>query len=401
MLIVLKRPNNCPICRSVPLPMQSLESTSFARLPPLQIGIPKAIHTISSSDPCFGVKREWNGSVPETWDVQIEDLEPVPALFPLEKTHREISEEPSIISSRISDALQALSIQTEFCNKKVKAKCQTNDFVTFRIRLYAGSVTGTPVVVEIQRRSGSPKSFMQTCRILLDAASYGKIPGADSAVRKVCEMECPLSTMLAPGKHMKCLGQVSTEPDASHVTKEIEALVALFDRNANTDQGVLALESLLCLTDALKSSPNIAIQASEAVFSNYQLRHHLLEQASDRHPFQADGMQYVGGRKRQLAFAVFANALESKASDLTGEYDWFSSRLVPAIVEALHHASEFTCVAYQASRCASQIASQSTILRHELKTHRHILERALQYGQTSHELIRDEMNLCLELLNTN
>jgi hypothetical protein len=372
-----------------------------------------------SSGSFYGVQKEWDGVVvspPKTWDVQLEDLEPLAPLFPLEKTHREITEEPSVIAARISNALQALSIQAEFCKKAVKAKCQTNDCVSFRIRMYAGSDIGVPVIVEIQRRSGSPTSFMRTCRVLLDAASQGNLP-TNACPQAVAHHPLPADlTSVMPCfslvQNMKCLANVPDRNKAASVADSLALAVRLLsEQDSKTDNAILALESILCLTDPLKSSSKTVLEASESVLFNPEMRDRVFEHALSSYKLEvdacSDGTKALIGRKRQLAYAVFANAIESMSGsgrssmtmDDSDHTKWFSTRLVPAIVAALHDSPVATCVAYQASRCATLLAAHSEALRNGLRVHRSILVQAHEFGRSRHELLREQVWTCLELLN--
>ena len=157
----------------------------------------------------YAVHKEWSGS--NRWDVC--DLEPIPIDFPLERTHREIHDtEAKEVATRISEALRKLSIEAEYDGEKAKAKCRTSDLVSFRIRLFAGGDGGLPVMVEVQRRSGSPSSFMRSCRAILDSAE-GKDISASSSSKSRKTMP---PFMKGPVGGMKCLQSVplKTSPEA-------------------------------------------------------------------------------------------------------------------------------------------------------------------------------------------
>ena len=126
---------------------------SFGKAPPIGLSKPKL--GLTQSRTSFTVTQEWTS---QQWDVKGHDLEMVPVDFPLERTHREIRCDASEVAKRISSSLQRLSIDAEYDNEKAKAKCKTMECVKFRIRLYASGENGQPVVVEVQRRSGSTSS---------------------------------------------------------------------------------------------------------------------------------------------------------------------------------------------------------------------------------------------------
>jgi hypothetical protein len=202
------------------------------------------------SSAAFGVKQEWRGSAsPSVWDVKGQKLEMLPLDFPLERTHREINDDASKIAARISDALRALSIETEFDCEKAKAKCKTNDCVCFRIRLYAGSENGEPVIMEVQRRNGSAASFMRSCLSILDAAE-----GKD-AVRK---KSLP-PFIQKPIGQMKCLQSIA--PVVAEPANPLDNVVDLL-RSKKRDSNILGLENLCFLMDPYQTVPFVAIQVS-------------------------------------------------------------------------------------------------------------------------------------------
>src|SRR3569832_1299863 len=176
--------------------------------PPLGLSRPSLGLKPLAKTSSFGVKNEWSGVTSvASWNVKSEDLELVPEDYPLERTHREIMDtDVSVISNRISLALSSMSVEAQFDCENAKAKCKTGDYVGFRIRLYAGSESGQPVVVEVQRRCGSASSFMQTCRAILLAAEGKDIATANSKPSLQPFMKKPIG-------QMKCLQSIIAKED--------------------------------------------------------------------------------------------------------------------------------------------------------------------------------------------
>ena len=102
----------------------------------------------------------------------VQQLEPLPAGFPLERSSRRVNATGSIVAERITACLFERSIETEYNDVEGKAKCRTLDYVYFRIRLFASSddTDSITTIVEVQRRKGSAFNFMKDCRAILDAA---------------------------------------------------------------------------------------------------------------------------------------------------------------------------------------------------------------------------------------
>ena len=365
----------------------------------------------SASVELFGVKKEWTGlSVPSTWDVSGEDLEMVPWEFPLEQTHREIYCDASLVATRISDVLQALSVEAEFFSKEAKAKCKTTDCVSFRIRLFAGGEGGQPVVVEIQRRCGSASSFMLTCRAVLDAAEGRPIP-----------MKAPINVSRLPFhkkplRSLKCLGAaIETERDfdaeASFALEEVLDML----RSEKRDSTILGLENLCSLSDPTKTSPEVALRVSRLVVlggDKYDIREEI-RLLTDHDEFSGgfgDRIQSSNSDQlRYLALCALSKSMATCADDgclshtLKTQPGWFTENLAPSLVDELKRADTHANNAYQAACC---IHSMITCSIDDTGLHKAILddagvrllELAHEIGKARHELLSIETQRCLELL---
>lgn len=359
--------------------------------PPLGISRP------SSSS--FGVTQEWCAStIPLAWDVKCRDLELLNPDFPLERTHREIYDDTSKVAVRISEVLRALSIETEFDCANAKAKCKTNDCVSFRIRLYAGSESGEPVIVEVQRRNGSASSFMCSCRAILDAAE-GKVTG-----RKPSSPPCTRQQI----GMMKCLQSIppsAPPPSFSLLESPIENVMVML-RSDQHDTNILGLENLRDLTDPVKVTPAIAIQASRSVIICEPVREEI-RALTDRDVLALDeaGLANHKDQLRHLALIVFSNALSvcSKQGCLmkaVQEQKWFADYLIPILLDELKHAESSANNAYLAASCLhsllsiSEVAKQLVVLNGGVAS----LDEANAFGTLRHGLLAKETRLCLNLV---
>lgn len=364
---------------------------SFGALKPPALGIPRASDKLD-------IAQEWSGSACSPWNVK--ELALVPDGFPLERTHREIHDNPADVALRISAVLQRLSIQAEFCHEKAKAKCRTNDMVSFRIRLYAGSESGLPVIVEIQRRSGPASSFMSSCRAILDAAEGKEV--------KPERNKLPFCT---PISEMKCLRNASTPCDDAGVGALNRTMEML--RSNNRDLNILGLEDLCNLTDPVKSSASCAINVSKTI---------LLDSESDslsvrdeiRVLMERDGFgpedhffaQHTDSL-RHLSLKVLANALSICSKDgclakAVQEQQWFTESLVPSLLDEIRGVGESSANdAYLAASCLLNLISCSDVVRKNVVSNDGVLllENALNFGMMRHALLANETQRCLEVIS--
>lgn len=377
---------------------------SFGKPPPLGIERPRSISRSSGS---FGLKREWDNAC-TSWTVRKEDLEPVPEHCPLERNHRCLHNvEAQEVATRISEALRANSIQSEFITKPPKAKCKTLDFVSFRIRLYAGDESGYPVIVEMQRRSGPAACFMHACRVLLNAAE-GKNMGAN-----------PPSKLTAlpfrgPVREMKCLQMagvvVSDEEDNDEALTALNDSVAMI-RSKKRDSNVLGLENLCAMTDPIKTKFQTALRVSKLTLlagENIDVREDLMAMI-ERDVFSAEegdiALTIHADLVRQLALTVFANAsaLCSKDGCLRGSNGkqqpaWFTDNLLPCLVSEIKRATVDECCATQATICVNEFAGSSEVFKQFLLDQGVVaaLRIANEHATECNKLLEEETRLCLK-----
>lgn len=350
------------------------------------------------------IKKEWSGNV-SLWRVTSDNLELVPVDFPLERTHREIYQDAITVSNRIAETLRSLSIEAEFINEEAKAKCKTKDCVGFRIRLYAGSETGEPVVVEIQRRCGSASSFICTCRAILDAAEGKEIKAvtprrlAPFIKKPIGQMKCLQSIPLTSIK-------VLTEVEAS-----LDTVLAMI-RSKKRDSNILGLENLCSLTDPIKTTSELAISVSKYIVlgdEKYDFREEILNLTEYVCGSDEDfNLSKHLAHMRHLVFNIFANALAlcKKSRCLTmavEDQSWFVETLIPSLLNELKLAQSNTSNAYHAAWCigslieGSDVARQALLEKHAVP----ILEEAHTIGLRRHELLYTETKRCLECINSN
>mmetsp|Transcript_8771 Transcript_8771/g.12748 ORF Transcript_8771/g.12748 Transcript_8771/m.12748 type:complete len:422 (+) Transcript_8771:258-1523(+) len=376
-----------------------LPSLPQAKLP----GPPKGLlrpPRLTEHQTSLTVKKEWTANVATaSWEVCPEELDLVPLDFPLERTHREIrGSDACKVATRISSALQKLSIQADY--NKDEAKCQTADFVTFHIRLFAGGEGCQPVVVELQRRNGPAMTFMQSCRAILNAAE-----GVPMDTRK---KKC-MPPFNKPIGEMKCLQGLSLSPkdpvkeaDGS-VVKAIELL-----KEEKSDLNVLGMEKLCHLTDPMKCSRTTSTHVAKMIIlgvnKDIKVRcemYSCLSRAGEDDE-DTEGFMDLARQLRHHALRVFDNCLQLiSVKDAVKEQPWIKETLIPMLLRVVQNAKSNPHCAYVATCCLSNLVSSCEHGRESVQQYDgaiDALQQASIVGREYHDLLASETNRCLERL---
>ena len=372
--------------------------------PPL--GIKPLTSLNSKNRSVSAVKREWNEA---NWKVSI--LEPVPLDFPLERTRREIHNVSATeVAERISKTLRLLSVEAEYDGQKGKAKCKTSDSVSFRIRLFAGDESlQQPVVVEIQRRSGSPSCFMRICRNVLDGAEGIEIHAETVPARK----KMPPCMMKTPVGSLKCIQKANIPPRDPHaeaktgINKSLELL-----RSKERDVNLLGLEGLCHATDPTKTRPDVALISCKAVIGgeySVEIREEigvmLQNDAFEPEDFGPGAMKDLFDKSRHLTLILVSNILELTSKDgclvAAVETDkWFAEFLIPSLVDEIKSFESSSNNAHEAACGLTCLASCSEVARRLLKDMSAVedLQSAHQFAIHNHELLAIETKQTLKAL---
>jgi len=363
--------------------------------------------TLKSSD-CstktgVAVSREWNEC---SWKVSV--LNEVPLDFPLERTRREI-ENVSVaeVTERITKCLCLLSIEAEFDGESAKAKCKTSDMVNFRIRLFAGSKSKAqePIIVEIQRRSGSPRSFLSVCKKILDAAEGVEIQSESVPARK----KMPPCIMKTPVSKMKCLQIIDKQNPQDEVTntmcKSLEML-----RSKKKDVNVLGFENLCFMTDPLKTRPDVAIIACKGMLIGQHGTEIcdeigvMLQQETllneEFHPFKG-----LYDKCRHLSLVLLSNVLaltsqDGSLDDAVRNQKWFTDFLIPSLLDEVKGFEVSSNNAYEAACGLTSLATCSDFAKRVMMENSAIddLHSANQFAAYNHDLLESETRRSLSLL---
>jgi len=381
----------------------SLGGPKFGKAPLPGISRPTGTAQRSSS---ITVKKEWNE---DNWKIT-DSLEKVPMDFPLERTHREIHGVSAIeVAMRISNALRLLSVDAHYDNENAKVKCTTNDCVSFRIRLFAGGEDGLPVIVEVQRRSGCPSSFMRICRKILEGAEGIEVKAETTLERK----KVP-SFMKTPVGGMKCLQGVpiKTDPETrvnSSLDKSIELL-----RSKEKDTHILGLENLCLLTNPLKTRPDLALMACKAIMFDAkcsdirdEISFILRKDAARQEEYgdEGDAAKKLRNIFRQMSLILFSNTLlltskDGCLDDAVKGQKWFADFLIPVLLNEVKSFESNANNAYEAACCLSSLASCSEAARQIMDDNGAVgdLQSAYDFGVANHELLANETERAMNAL---
>jgi len=351
-----------------------------------------------------GVRREWKEC---SWKVS--NLSEVPLGFPLERTRREIDNvSVTEVVERITKCLRLLSIEAEFDGENAKAKCKTSDMVGFRIRLFAGEAKAQePIVVEIQRRSGSPQCFMSVCKKILDAAEGVEIQPETIPSRKKMA-SCIMKT---PASDMKCLQNVNKQDPLVEVNVGINKSLEML-RSKKKDVNLLGLENLCFMTDPLKTRPDMAIISCKAVIVGQycsEIRHEietmLQKDAFLSEEFGVDPCKELFDKCHHLAIVLLSNVLaltsqDGCLADAVQKQSWFSEFLIPSLLGEVKSFEVSSNNAYEAACGLTSLATCSDVARKVMMENSAVdsLQSANEFAIYNHDLLASETRRSLELL---
>lgn len=343
------------------------------------------------------VKNEWNES---NWNI-FNPLHPVPLGFPVERTHREIyGADAAEVAKRISNAMRKMSIEAEYDGANAKAKCMSLDQVSFRVRLFAGSEDGLPVIVEVQRRSGSPASFLQICRHILNGAEGGEItkPVSKAFTRSPACMKGPLG-------NMKCLQSVVKKEEGNVEYDAVKKSMELL-KSSDKSSHLLGLENLCFLTDALKTRPDKALSYCKDIILGdrcAELRG-MVGAMLQKDPLFPEGydMAPIARRSRSMALLLLSNSLllTSKDGCLASAVEsqkWMVNTLIPTLVNEVRSCETSSNNAYEAACGLTSLAICSDVAKTTMKEYSALecLQAAHHFGKENHELLSNECERAL------
>jgi len=259
------------------------------------------------------------------------------------------------ISARISERLQERSVRAWFGPKDCLdggshvAKCRNVHHCRFVVRLYRAA---GGVLVEVQRLCGDGVSFMRDCRAILDAAEGITAQSSVALEEKPLFLTLPISSMSFAGE----LPDLTPEEHAACVRTTARLLAS-----PQVDSNMLGMESLACQTDITRTTKSTALIASRRVLcpdaegnSDFNIHNHVMSLClygagcSHSSGFEDTALDDYTDRLRNLAMLALSNSLALLASErgsallscLSPNLEWYSSVLVPRLVDDLLRAEE-------------------------------------------------------------
>lgn len=228
---------------------------------PVLVGNPKSEPDSSSpfaEDSCNIFSPDFKPiSVQETWENP--QLKPIPNYYPLECSNRVLDKDDDYseldeITSNLSDAFRALSIQARYLENPAGAALLTPELV--EIHLYLWKKGESQICIEVQRRGGDSVTFHRYARHILEAASGDFDIGeyrdySDSHYLKAAEKL--LRTELK---------KTAKELEESLLSIEFAANLL---KKGRLDARILGMESLCILTDPRKTCLSTAMLVCHAI----------------------------------------------------------------------------------------------------------------------------------------
>lgn len=299
-------------------------------------------------------------------------------------------------------------MEADYDDDTAKAKCKTSDMVSFRIRLFAGEEkTQEPVIVEIQRSSGSPGCFMRVCKKILDGAEGAEIEAETVPARK----KVPPCIMKTPISKMRCLQDVDKQDPHKEVNQGINKSLDLL-RSKEKDVNALGLENLCYMTDPLKTRPDMAIISCKAMIVGQhctEIRDEigimLQKDAFIPEEFEVHARKDIFEKCRHLTIVLLSNVLaltsqDGCLADAIQNQKWFTDFLIPSLLDEVKSFEVSSNNAYEAACGLTYIATCSDIARRVMKENSAVedLQSANQFAMYNHELLASETKRSLEAL---
>eukprot|EP00594_Rhizosolenia_setigera_P011356 CAMPEP_0178978668 /NCGR_PEP_ID=MMETSP0789-20121207/25340_1 /TAXON_ID=3005 /ORGANISM="Rhizosolenia setigera, Strain CCMP 1694" /LENGTH=440 /DNA_ID=CAMNT_0020668539 /DNA_START=583 /DNA_END=1905 /DNA_ORIENTATION=+ len=334
------------------------------------------------------------------WTVAKSVLTEVPEGYTVTRTSRFIPDtDPSIISSRVSNALKQRSVQTEYCSRKAKAICMNAEMIKYHVQLYRGKGSRSDgVVVEIRRLDGSGRSFFQDSKAILNAAEGDYDSCQPRQIKKrssygTCDArQVVQSSLRRPVSEISSLKKckLSTHEEEKKATAEGIDVVTRLLQDPYFDTNVMGMRALCSLLNTQNACTHTVSEASKAVLcgSNNPVIFNsiasLLERgtlprrgecgssSSTETKKQAEEEKVDGecyGELRNLALVAVSSALafveksEHNRYLLSDEKSWLMTTLIPILVKILDEVESDPHCAYHALMIVKKLCSMSDAVK--------------------------------------
>eukprot|EP00565_Helicotheca_tamesis_P009591 CAMPEP_0185727874 /NCGR_PEP_ID=MMETSP1171-20130828/3431_1 /TAXON_ID=374046 /ORGANISM="Helicotheca tamensis, Strain CCMP826" /LENGTH=338 /DNA_ID=CAMNT_0028396517 /DNA_START=354 /DNA_END=1370 /DNA_ORIENTATION=+ len=321
-------------------------------------------------------------------------------MVPLAKTRVSVScLSPNRVAKQILACLKSLSVASIYRKPKATLLAESLDHVQFYIRLFK-EVNGAKraIVVEVQRRSGCSLSFFSVARTILQSVKDG-YKGEDN----------PINFQVKPPQ----IQDIGTSECYSHKEREEEKNFALelaadgLIRNSKIDLKMIAMESLLTLTDGQSTEPQISLAAARNILLCDDDKHQDIRRSifgyvrqtyHDDYPDNDfEERHYLVMHNHALAILANMTHLLSTSGDelqmIMKSEEWIGDAgLLSVLIDELRSAETRPHDAYQAMRCINAIISVSFDVKNravELGA-QSAIDLSRKVGHCSHEMLARE-----------
>ena len=331
-------------------------------------------------------------------------LPPVPSYYPLERTSRTVYGVGSFagtVADRISEACRVMNVHIAdvsvrddyvggaFEAPAVAASLVTEERAEIHLSFWGGSEDGC-IIVEAQRRGGEAMASHKCIRNVLDAAG-GDFDVSEYQKREERERSyAELARQMAASKESKGQPPIS---DSRRTSLEPLEIVSDLIKKDRVGARQLGMESLLLLTDAVRSRPEITGMASRAILcfggkkdDNIEelgigeavlslILHGRIDDGDDDETYPEE--EKYNKILRSLALSTLANVLESRTWPISSfrvsalltecEERWPGHDLLSTLLSGLIEAEKNPHDACPSARCLRSLCSTSEEVRQRVQ----------------------------------
>jgi len=329
-----------------------------------------------------------------TWKVRHQSLTCVPKHVKVARTHVFLNNtDAGIVTKRISNCLQELSIHASFNDDQATAECESPDSIKFIIQLYRGRDNfANGVIVEIQRMHGCSMRFMQCCRSILQVSENVEV-----ARNKAPRLPLSKMNLAQPRRPDTSCERIDNQ---CTLTMKMGCICRLIFESGRDSQA-LGLEMLRDTTDPSKNGVNNASKAVKILFdAEYMKVFNYVTSLIDHKPLVNDSVEKKF-RLRFLALCTLSNVLLVAATvgdlpEIIKNNLWFVDSLVLTLIGDLKNSRICSNSALQAAKCLKHVVSASHDAKAkaiEIDAVQAVIE-AKEYGRFRHALLEKETECC-------
>jgi len=365
----------------------------------------------STNTDAASVRKRYRRGVTSTWNVI--ELPSIPHFYIKEKTSVAVmNTKPQCVADRIVQCAKLLSADCDYDDRKAGATLSINR-IELCIQLFEVNNTRNIIVVEVRRKNGSPISFHQVARVMLNAAK-GNISSLTPSFTPKSETENIITH------------EENKENNDVAMAGTIETVESLLN-NDRIDANLLGMESLLHLTTSGSSSKNMALFTANVILNGWKnnvIKDTVFSLITNSNEGEEESNNIVENgfnkKMRIYALSLLANSLEgiSNNRQVGGDDETadFESKLLNnewvedggvlwSLVEILKVSESSLQEAYFAAKCLQTVLKASTELifwateRDVVK----VVECSQKVGHCRHNSLgraSDEILMCLKKCTT-